>query len=74
MTTDQLKAELGRLDAESRADLALFLVDSLDSCEDADADQLWDAELQRRLEEIRSGTAAGRPVAAVMAELREKHS
>jgi len=74
MATDQLKAELSRLDAESRADLALFLVDSLDPGEDADVEHLWDVELHRRLEEIRSGRAVGKPAAEVMANLREKYS
>ena len=38
-----------------RAALAASLFRSLDTEIDADADELWDNEIKRRLEEIRSG-------------------
>jgi hypothetical protein len=41
---------------------------------DAEAEAAWEAELQRRAEEIRNGTAKGRPAKEAIAELREKYS
>jgi putative addiction module component (TIGR02574 family) len=73
-TTDELKAELARLPVPQRAELARFLIDSLDQGEDADAEEAWDEELARRAEEIKNGMATGEPADDVMAELREKHS
>ncbi len=73
-TTDEWKAELARLPVLQRAELARFLIDSLDQGEDADAEEAWDKELARRAEQIKNGTAKGEPADDVMAELREKHS
>ena len=73
-TTDEWKAELARLPVLQRAELARFLIDSLDQGEDADAEEAWDNELARRAEQIKNGTAKGEPADDVMAELREKHS
>ena len=73
-TTDEWKAELARLSVSQRAELARFLIDSLDDGEDADAEEAWDKELARRAEQIKNGTALGEPADDVMAELREKHS
>ena len=73
-TTDELKAELSRLPVPQRAELARFLIDSLDQGEDADTEEAWDKELARRAEQIKNGTATGESAEDVMAELREKHS
>ena len=74
MTTEQLKRELSRLDTDVRADLAKFLIDSLDPQRDPNAAEAWEAELQRRLDLIRSGDAIGEPAEVVMERLRKKHS
>lgn len=39
-----------------------------------DAEAAWDAELERRMEEIGSGKALGEPADKVFTELREKYS
>ena len=57
-----------------RAELANFLIHSLDTEWDADTEAAWDAELARRGEEITSGKANGESARAVFAKLREKHS
>lgn len=74
MTTEQLKAELSRLDTHARADLAKFLLESLDEETDPDAAAIWEAELDRRLDEIRSGKVVGIPAREALAELRKKYS
>ena len=74
---DTLKAELAALTERERADLAHFLLTSLhDTTADADIDveHAWATELARRADEIRRGTAVGKPAEQVFAELREKYS
>jgi putative addiction module component (TIGR02574 family) len=71
---ERLKTELAQLPTEDRAELAHFLLTTLDEGEDEDAEAAWDAELARRAEEIRSGKAVGEPMEKVFSELRAKHS
>lgn len=71
---EKLKAQLSRLSMQERAELAHFLIHSLDEAVDADAEAAWDSELARRMEEIRSGNAVGEPADKVFAELRKKYS
>ena len=51
---DLLKHALTLSDKE-RAELASSLIDSLDPTVDADAEQAWQEEIARRLEEVESG-------------------
>jgi putative addiction module component (TIGR02574 family) len=73
-TLDPLKAQLSNLSAAERADLAHFLIVSLDEVSDPDAAELWDKEIQKRVAEIKRGEV--QPVAAeqVFRELRERHT
>ena len=71
---ERLKPELSRLSQPERAELARFLIESLDEGADADAEVAWDAELARRLEEIRNGVAVGEPADSALADLRAKYS
>jgi putative addiction module component (TIGR02574 family) len=71
---ESLKAQLESLTAEERADLASFLLRSLDEKQDADTQADWDAELARRMADIENGKVVGKPAAQVFAELREKRS
>ena len=71
---EKLKSQLSQLSIQERAELAHFLIHSLDEGVDADAEAAWDAELARRMEDIRSGKAVGEPADKVFAELREKYS
>jgi putative addiction module component (TIGR02574 family) len=73
-SAEQLKAALAQLPASERAALAYYLIHSLDDGGDADAEAAWDAELARRMEEIRSGQSVGEPAEPVFAELREKYA
>jgi putative addiction module component (TIGR02574 family) len=72
--TDGLKAQLAVLPARARAELASFLIDSLDSEVDSDAESAWDDELQRRGEEIQSRRVKGDSAERVFKRLRKKHS
>ena len=73
-TAEKLKIELSQLSMQDRAELAYFLIHSLDEDVDDDAEIAWDAELERRMQEITNGTALSEPCSKVFAELREKYS
>jgi len=59
------------LPESERAAIAASLFYSLDTEIDEDADQLWDAEIRRRLVEIDSGTVDLVPWDDVMAKMRQ---
>jgi putative addiction module component (TIGR02574 family) len=71
-TLDQWKAELRRLPSQDRAELAHFLLASLEPREDGTG-LAWKAEIARRVEEIRGGRAIGKPAEQLFAELREQY-
>lgn len=55
MTIDELRRQALGLDPKSRASLARELLTSLDDLSEAEVEQLWLEESQRRHEEIVSG-------------------
>jgi putative addiction module component (TIGR02574 family) len=67
-----LKSQALALSVAERADLAHFLLTSLEA-EAEGVEEAWRAEIARRVEEIRGGQAKGRPVDEVLAELRERY-
>jgi putative addiction module component (TIGR02574 family) len=71
---ERLKSQMAGLPANERAELALFLIRSLDAEEDVDAEAAWKVELDRRFAEIHSGDVKGIPADEVFAELRKKLS
>lgn len=73
-TAEKLKSALSHLSVQEHAEIAHFLLHSLDEGTDADAEAAWDDELARRAEDIKSGQAVGEPADKVFAELREKYS
>jgi putative addiction module component (TIGR02574 family) len=73
-TAEKLKIELSQLSTKERAELAYFLIHSLDEEVDYDIEIAWDVELTRRMQEINSGVASGKPSNQVFIELREKYS
>jgi putative addiction module component (TIGR02574 family) len=52
---ERLRNEALNLPHAERAELACDLVQSLDGMADPDAVKAWDAEIQRRLDEVASG-------------------
>jgi putative addiction module component (TIGR02574 family) len=72
---ERIKSEITALPVKDRAELAYFLLRSLDDeAEDADAEAAWDAELARREAEVKSGEVVCKPAEQVLSELREKYS
>ena len=70
---ETLKTELAGLTEQVRAELAHFLIDTLDDAnDDGDIEAVWDAELTRRADAIQRGVAVGKPSDQVFAELRQK--
>lgn len=73
-TAETFKLELAQLPVEDRAELAYFLIHSLDEDVDDNIGEAWDRELTQRFTEIQEGTAKGEPLDQVLLELREKYS
>ena len=71
---EKLRTELANLTIDDRVELAHFLINSLDRGSDTGAEEAWDAELARRVEEVNTGRATGEPAEKVFSELRQKHS
>ena len=60
-TAQQLYDNALRLPDSERADLAAWLIESLDPEVDSDMDAAWDAEIKRRIDELDSGTVVTVP-------------
>ena len=73
-TAENLKIELAQLSVQDRAELAYFLIHSLDEGTDDNVLDAWDKELSQRLAEIDAGTANGEPSDKVLLKLRERYS
>jgi putative addiction module component (TIGR02574 family) len=71
LTLEELKSSASNLSKSDRANLASFLLTTIDP-EPVEEDEEWNIEMARRAEEILSGKAVGRPVEEVLAELRAK--
>jgi putative addiction module component (TIGR02574 family) len=71
---EQLKSQIGTLSQRERAELAHFILISLEPEEDeAEVARAWEAEVTRRVDEIQSGKTVGKPAAQLFAELREQY-
>jgi putative addiction module component (TIGR02574 family) len=80
-TAEKLKLELSHLSILERAEIASFLIhsldenaDQLDENVDQDIESNWDAELLQRTQELKSDNASGESSGQVFAELRQKYS
>jgi putative addiction module component (TIGR02574 family) len=70
--TAEKVAEVLALSPEDRAFLARQLIASLDDTVDAGAETEWQAEVERRSEEIDSGQVVCRPVAEAVRDIRAR--
>lgn len=70
----RIKSELAGLTPEDRAELARFLIESLDGEEEQGVQAAWDEELKRRAAEIESGRVVGEPAEKMLREMRAKYS
>jgi putative addiction module component (TIGR02574 family) len=69
----KLKDQLAALPEQDRLEIADFLLSTVEESH-WDSEDAWDQELERRWQEIQSGTAQGTPVEEVNQRLREKYS
>ena len=70
-TLQELETEALELPVESRSELAATLLDSLEPS-DAEIQERWIREAERRAEEMRSGQVRGEPIGEVLARIRAK--
>lgn len=73
-SAEELKSKLSDLPARERAELAYFLIDSLDAEVDPDWESSWNEELRRREAEINARQDTGESADKVFTELRKKHA
>ncbi len=71
---DRIKSDLASLSTQQRAELAQYLIETLDPIVETDAEDAWIVEVDRRIEQIRRGEVEGKPVEQVFAEMRAKRS
>ena len=71
---EKLKAELSQLAAEDRAELAYYLIRSLDDEDKGSVQSAWEAELEQRWRDMESGAITGVPAEDVFAEMRKKYT
>lgn len=65
----QLTQDVLQLSEAERARLAQTLLESLEPAPDTDVEQSWEAEIARRLQPVRDGSAKGRPAEEVFRDL-----
>jgi putative addiction module component (TIGR02574 family) len=66
----ELESKAMKLSRKARARLAQRLISSLDETADAQSEQLWIEEAERRLDDLKSGKVAGIPAEKVIKKAR----
>ncbi len=72
---ERLKVDSGLLSQQERAELACYLIETLDSASEPDVEDVeaaWEVEVDRRIQQIRHGEVEGVPAEQVFAELRAR--
>ena len=72
LSAEKLREEVLRLPTEDRAEIAYCLIRSLDE-DESNIQGAWEAELERRWQEMESGKVIGEPAENVFVELRKKY-
>ena len=70
----ELQAQAKQLGSEERAQLASFLLETLEPTDSGDVSQAWEAEIKARWAEIERGDVALIPATKVFADIRRKLS
>ena len=70
----EIKKRAKALPTNQRADLARELIKSLEERTEKNVSDEWDKEIKRRVDEIKSGTAKGRPAIDIHTEIQAKYS
>jgi putative addiction module component (TIGR02574 family) len=73
-TAEKFKQQLSQLSPQDRAELAYFLIHSLDEEAESEAEVAWNRELTQRMQSIDDGTAIGEAASQVISDLREKYA
>jgi len=73
MTIDELRREALSLDLSNRASLARELLSSLDELSEAEIEQLWLEESERRHAEVASGSVETVSAEEAIARARARH-
>jgi putative addiction module component (TIGR02574 family) len=71
-TAEKLREELLRLPLGDRAEIAYCLIRSLDE-DESEIQSAWEAELERRWQDMECGNMVGESAEIVFAELRKKY-
>ncbi|NOT57091.1 MAG: addiction module protein [Deltaproteobacteria bacterium] len=72
MDIQTLETEVLKLNSNARARLAERLLQSLETLSDAENEQLWAEEAQRRHQELEAGAVVGRSVEEVFRDARAR--
>lgn len=71
----QLKSQMSRLNPKERADLAYFLINTLDDPEsEEEVYSAWEKELESRWQDIEGGQAKGVEAGEALAKIRRELS
>ncbi|OIR01902.1 putative addiction module component [mine drainage metagenome] len=70
----ELQAQAKQLGSEERAQLASFLLETLEPTDSGDVSQEWEAEIKARWAEIERGDVKLIPATEVFADIRRKLS
>jgi putative addiction module component (TIGR02574 family) len=71
-TLSDLEQSVTQLSADERAQLALFLLQSLEPADEGDIDEAWRVESEHRLAQIESGEVQSIPGDDVFARIRRR--
>ena len=71
-TLAELEQKVTQLSADERAQLALYLLQSLEPADEGDIDEAWRVESERRLAQIESGEVQSVPGDDVFARVRRR--
>jgi putative addiction module component (TIGR02574 family) len=73
VTVEKLAHDALTLSDRERAELARKLLVSLEHVIEEGVDEAWDAEIGKRVDRIKEGTAKGRPAEEVFRDIRTRY-
>jgi putative addiction module component (TIGR02574 family) len=72
-TVEKITQDALRLSERERAELAHRILVSLEDAAEENVDEAWDAEIEKRVDRIKEGTAKGRPADEVFRDIRARY-
>jgi len=72
-TVEKLAEDALTLSDRERAELAHKLLVSLEGAPEENVEEAWDAEIAKRVDRIKEGTAKGRPADEVFRDIRARY-